>query len=83
MQMRAFKRGLYGTALSWNVRIKDSSFGNYLAEKILEEFFQEKDLNLLELTESLSKEIIYSDRLIFLSNKFSRDSKIFLINLLN
>ncbi|CAF0837173.1 unnamed protein product [Brachionus calyciflorus] len=67
MQMRAFKRGMYGTALSWNVRIKDCSFGNYLAEKIIEDFFKSKDLKLLELTESLTKEIIYCDRLIFLS----------------
>lgn len=33
MQMRAFKQGMYGTALCWNVRIKDSSFGNILAEQ--------------------------------------------------
>ena len=33
MQTRAFKRGQYGTALSWNVRIKDPSFGTVVAEK--------------------------------------------------
>lgn len=88
MQTRALKRGLYGTALGWNVRIKDQSFGTILAEKfldlfifsssfhnlkfwfylrILEEFFISGDPNLLEFTENLSKEIIYCDRIIFLS----------------
>jgi hypothetical protein len=33
MQTRALKRGMYGTALGWNVRIKDASFGTFLAEK--------------------------------------------------
>jgi hypothetical protein len=33
MQTRAIKRGLYGIALGWNVRIKDSAFGTLLAEK--------------------------------------------------
>ena len=33
MQMRAFKANNYGTALGWNVRIKDASFGNILAER--------------------------------------------------
>lgn len=33
MQMRAFKSNNYGTALGWNVRIKDASFGNILAER--------------------------------------------------
>lgn len=70
MQMRALKCRLYGTALGWNVKIKDCSFGNILAEKIMDEFFESKDIKLLELTESLAKEIIYSDRLIFLSKVF-------------
>jgi hypothetical protein len=33
MQTRALKRGMYGTALGWNVRIKDASFGTFLAER--------------------------------------------------
>jgi hypothetical protein len=33
MQTRACKRGLFGTALGWNVRIKDPAFGTQLAEK--------------------------------------------------
>lgn len=33
MQMRALNKGRYGTALSWNVRIKDLHFGTVLAEK--------------------------------------------------
>lgn len=32
MQMRAFRKGKYGTALGWNVRIKDLNFGTLLAE---------------------------------------------------
>ena len=68
MQTRALKRRLYGTSLGWNVRIKDPSFGTFLAEQILESFFSTGDFNLLELTENLSKEIVYCDRLIFLSN---------------
>lgn len=67
MQMRALNCRLFGTALCWNAKIKDCSFGNILAEKIMDEFFESKDIKLLELTESLAKEIIYSDRLIFLS----------------
>ena len=67
MQMTAFKLRRYGTALSWNIRIKDASFGTFLAERILELFFETNDVSLLELTENLSKEIIYCDRLIFLS----------------
>jgi hypothetical protein len=35
--------------------------------RILEEFFNTSDDSLLELTDNLSKEIIYCDRLIFLS----------------
>ena len=35
MQVRAFKRGMYGTALGWNIRIKDASFGTFLAERFL------------------------------------------------
>ena len=31
MQMRAYKRGMYGTALGWNVRNKDLNFGTLLA----------------------------------------------------
>ncbi|RNA06283.1 nuclear pore complex Nup85 [Brachionus plicatilis] len=69
MQMRALKSGLYGTALSWNAKIKDCSFGNILAEGMMQEFFQTNDIKVLELTESLSKEIIYSERLMFL-NKY-------------
>jgi hypothetical protein len=33
MQKRAFDRCMYGTALSWNLRIKDSTFGTILADK--------------------------------------------------
>ena len=40
MQTRALKRGLYGLALGWNVKIKDPSFGTHLGEKILEEYFK-------------------------------------------
>lgn len=67
MQMRAFKANNYGTALGWNVRIKDATFGNILAERLLEQFFKTGDADLLSLTDYLSKEIIYCDRLIFLS----------------
>lgn len=35
MQMRAYKREMYGDALAWNVRIKDSCFGNLLGEKFV------------------------------------------------
>ena len=35
MQKRAFYKGMYGTALSWNLRIKDSTFGTILADKYL------------------------------------------------
>lgn len=67
MQMRAFTKGMYGISLGWNVRIKDASFGTMLAERILEDFFKTNDLSLLELTENLSRDILYCDRLIFLS----------------
>lgn len=67
MQMRALKKGMYGTALGWNVRIKDMHFGTVLAEKIIEQYWTTEDLNLLDLTENLTKEIIFCDRLIFLS----------------
>lgn len=67
MQTRAFKRGQLGTALGWNVRIKDHNFGTLLAEKILDDYFNTNDLNLLELTAYLTKEILYCDRLIFLA----------------
>jgi hypothetical protein len=33
LQKRAFDRGMYGTALSWNVRIKDPAFGTIIADK--------------------------------------------------
>jgi len=69
MQMRALKKGRYGTALGWNVRIKDVHFGTVLAERILEEYWWTEDQNLLDLTENLTKELIYCDRLIFLSKK--------------
>lgn len=67
MQMRALKKGRYGLALGWNVRIKDLHFGTVLAEKILEKYWTTDDQNLLDLTENLTKELIYCDRLIFLS----------------
>ena len=67
MQMRALKKALYGTALGWNIRIKDVHFGAILAEKIVEKYWETNDLNLLDLTQNLTNEIIYSDRLIFLS----------------
>lgn len=67
MQMRALKREMYGTALGWNVRIKDMHFGTVLAEKIIEKYWATEDRNLLDLTENLTKEIIFCDRLIFLS----------------
>ena len=67
MQTRALKRGLYGIALGWNVKIKDPSFGTFLAEQMLESYFKTQDFSLLELTENLSKEIVYCERLIFLS----------------
>lgn len=67
MQMRALKNGQYGTALGWNVRIKDTHFGTVLAEKIVEKYWTTEDLNLLDLTENLTKEIIYCDRLIFMT----------------
>ena len=67
MQNRALKRGLYGVALGWNVKIKDPSFGTFLAEEILEKYFKTQNFSLLELTENLSKEIVYCERLIFLS----------------
>jgi len=71
MQMRALKNGRYGTALGWNVRIKDVHFGTVLAEKILEKYWVTEDQNLLDLTENLTKELIFCDRLIFLSRLFS------------
>jgi len=67
MQHRALKRDLYGLALEWNVKIKDPSFGTTLGEKILEEYFRSQNFQLLELTENLSKEVVYCERLIFLS----------------
>ena len=33
MQVRALRNALYGTALGWNVRIKDMHFGTVLAER--------------------------------------------------
>ena len=65
--MRALKNGRYGTALGWNVRIKDLHFGTVLAERVLEKYWTTEDQNLLDLTENLTKELIYCDRLIFLS----------------
>ncbi len=35
MQTRAFRKSQYGTALGWNVRIKDLNFGTHLAERYL------------------------------------------------
>lgn len=67
MQMRALQKKQYGTALGWNVRIKDMHFGTVLAERIIEEYWTTQDPNLLDLTENLTKELIYCDRLIFLS----------------
>ena len=74
MQNRALKRSMYGTALGWNVKIKDPSFGTYLGERILEEYFKTQNFTLLELTENLSKEIVYCERLIFLS-KYNHGSE--------
>jgi hypothetical protein len=67
MQTRAAKRGCLGTALAWNCKIKDPCFGNALAEKIFEKFIETGDTVYLDLTQSVTKDIIYSDRLIFLS----------------
>lgn len=38
MQTRALKRENYGTSLSWNCKIKDPCFGDYLAEKFVNNF---------------------------------------------
>ena len=50
MQSRAFKRGSFGTALGWNVRIKDPSFGAFLAERfsflILKLMYQRTKFNM-------------------------------------
>jgi hypothetical protein len=39
MQLRAFKRAQYGLALGWNLRIRDSSFGDILGDKVCSFFF--------------------------------------------
>ena len=42
MQTRAFRNEQYGTALGWNVRIKDLNFGTLLAERYLQDSLKHK-----------------------------------------
>ena len=45
LQMRALKREQFGTALGWNIKIKDLGFGTLLAER----YFMLKNLSLIHL----------------------------------
>jgi len=67
MEMRYLKISDYKSALNWCIKIKDPSFGTILAEKLINEFSTTRNYELLNLTEKLTNEMAFCDRLMFIS----------------
>lgn len=66
--MISLKTGRLGNALTWALRSQDGSFTSYLADKFLQEYSKNGQLQNIDLLDNLGSCMLVSDKLIFLGN---------------
>ncbi|XP_062886911.1 nuclear pore complex protein Nup85 isoform X2 [Mobula hypostoma] len=66
MAMKAMRSNRLGSALSWSVRAKDSSFATLISDRLLQDYSNNGSFSDFDLISNLGSSMLLSDRLTFL-----------------